>query len=172
MVKAIQDAAAHGMSFPGPSEHEIRLAEILTTSHPAAWRSSASRTPAPRPRCTRCAWPAPSPGGAKIAKFEGAYHGTHDWVLVSVAPDPAVAGSRKRPKSVAWSSGVPPMVIKHVVVLPWNDTDACVKILEKQGSDIAALIVDPMLANGGMIPRARGLPRGTARGHRSGSASC
>ena len=45
---------------------------------------------------------------------------------------------------MAWSSGVPPAVLKHVVVLPWNDADACAKILEKQGSDIAALIVDPL----------------------------
>ena len=62
-------------------------------------------------------------GRTKIAKFEGAYHGTHDWVLVSVAPDPERAGSRKRPKSVASSSGIPPTVMKHVVVLPWNDAD-------------------------------------------------
>jgi glutamate-1-semialdehyde 2,1-aminomutase len=99
-------------------------------------------------------------GRSKIAKFEGAYHGTHDWVLVSVAPDPATAGSRKRPKSVAWSSGVPPMVMKHVVVLPWNDTAACVKILDKHGSDIAALIVDPLLANAGMIPAREGFLEG------------
>src|SRR6185295_9988067 len=79
VVKAIQDAAVHGMSFPGPSEHEIRLAEILTTRIP----------------------------GLEVVRFansEGAYHGTHDWVLVSVAPDPATAGSRKRPKSVSESA--------------------------------------------------------------------
>src|SRR5206468_9950918 len=91
-------------------------------------------------------------GRSRIAKFEGAYHGTHDWVLVSVSPDPTGAGSRKRPKAIAWSSGVPPAVMKHVVVLPWNDADACVKILEKQAADLAALIIDPMLANAGMIP--------------------
>jgi len=75
---------------------------------------------------------------------------------VSVAPDPATAGSRKRPKSVAWSSGVPPAVVKHVVTLPWNDAAACEKILEKQGSDIAALLVDPLLANAGLVPPREG----------------
>jgi glutamate-1-semialdehyde 2,1-aminomutase len=95
-------------------------------------------------------------GRAKIAKFEGAYHGTHDWALVSVAPDLAAAGSRKRPKPVAWSSGVPPMVLKHVAVLPWNDAGGCEKILAKQGGDIAAVLIDPLFANAGMIPPREG----------------
>ena len=42
-------------------------------------------------------------------------------------------------------------MLKHTVVLPWNDADACVKILEKQGRDIAALIVDPLMANAGLL---------------------
>jgi glutamate-1-semialdehyde 2,1-aminomutase len=147
------------MSFPGPSEHEIRLAEILTRRIPTMevirFTNSGTEATMHAVRVARA-----FTGRSKLAKFEGAFHGTHDWVLVSVAPDPAVAGSRKRPKSVSWSSGVPPMVMKHVVVLPWNDTAACVKILEKQGSDIAALIVDPMLANGGMIPVREGFLEG------------
>jgi len=51
-------------------------------------------------------------------------------------------------------------VMKHVVVLPWNDLDACVKILEKEAGDLAALIIDPMLANAGMIPVAEGFLEG------------
>jgi len=46
---------------------------------------------------------------------------------------------------------VPDTVLKHTIVLPWNDAEACVKILEKHGSDIAGLIVDPLLANAGML---------------------
>ena len=155
VVKAIQDAATHGMSFPGPSEHEIRLAEILTTRLPGMevvrFANSGTEATMHAVRVARA-----YKGRAKIAKFEGAYHGTHDWVLVSVAPDPATAGSRKRPKSVAWSAGVPPMVMKHVVTLPWNDADACEKILEKQAGDVAAVIVDPLFANAGMIPPREG----------------
>jgi len=155
VVKAIQDAATHGMSFPGPSEHEIRLAEILTTRIPGMevvrFANSGTEATMHAVRVARA-----YRGRAKIAKFEGAYHGTHDWVLVSVAPDPATAGSRKRPKSVAWSAGVPPMVLKHVVTLPWNDAGACEKILEKQASDIAAVIIDPLFANAGMIPPREG----------------
>ena len=155
VVKAIQDAAVHGMSFPGPSEHEIRLAEMLTarirTMEVVRFANSGTEATMHAVRVARA-----FTGRTKIAKFEGAYHGTHDWVLVSVAPDPATAGSRKRPKSVAWSAGVPPAVVKHVVTLPWNDTDACVKILDRHGSDIAALLIDPLLANAGLIPAREG----------------
>jgi glutamate-1-semialdehyde 2,1-aminomutase len=155
VVRAVQDAAARGMSFPGPTEHEIRLAEILTRRLPAMevvrFTNSGTEATMHAVRVARA-----FTGRSRIAKFEGAYHGTHDWALVSVAPDPATAGSRKRPKSVAWSAGLPPMVMKHVVVLPWNDAKACARILEKQGADIAALIVDPMLANAGMIPAREG----------------
>jgi len=151
VVQAVQDAATRGMSFPGPSEHEVRLAEILTARIPSleAVRFTNSGTEATM-HAVRVA--RAFTGRNKIAKFEGAYHGTHDWALVSVSPDPALAGSRKRPRSVAWSAGVPPAVLKHVVVLPWNDTEACVKILEKHAGDLAALLIDPLLANAGMIP--------------------
>jgi len=110
-------------------------------------------------------------GRAKIAKFEGAFHGTHDWVMVSVSPDPKAAGNRKRPKPVAWSAGIPPAVLKHVVVLPWNDQEACAEILAKDGEQIAALIVDPILCNAGLISPAEGfLP--WLRERRSAAASC
>src|SRR5262245_52483959 len=151
VVAAIREAASHGMSFPGPSEHEIRLAEILTSRIPSLetirFTNSGTEATMNAVRVARA-----FTGRDKIAKFEGAYHGTHDWVLVSVSPDPAQAGSRKRPKPVAWSAGVPPAVLKHVVVLPWNDADACEKILEKHGRDIAALLVDPLLGIGGILP--------------------
>ena len=159
VVRAVQDAASRGMSFPGPSEHEVRLAEMLTTriSSMEAIRFTNSGTEATM-HAVRVA--RAFTGRTKIAKFEGAYHGTHDWVLVSVSPDPAAAGSRTRPKSVALSSGVPPMVLKHVVVLPWNDLDACARILDKHGADVAALIIDPLLANAGMIPAREGFLEG------------
>jgi glutamate-1-semialdehyde 2,1-aminomutase len=155
VVKAIQDAAGRGMSYPGPSEHEVRLAEILTRRIPSMetirFANSGTEATMNAVRVARA-----FTGRSKIAKFEGAYHGTHDWVLVSVTPDLEQAGSRKRPKPVPASAGIPPAVLKHVVVLPWNDAEACAKILEKQGSDIAALLVDPLLGVGGILPPREG----------------
>ena len=91
MVKAIQDAAVHGMSFPGPSEHEIRLAEILTTRIPTMevvrFANSGTEATMHAIRVARA-----FTGKSKIAKFEGAYHGTHDWVLVSVSTAEGAGG--------------------------------------------------------------------------------
>jgi len=150
VVEAVTEQATRGMSFPGPSEHEVRLAGLLTQRIPSMevvrFANSGTEATMNAVRAARA-----FTGRAKLAKFEGAYHGTHDWVLVSVSPDPATSGSRKRPKSVASSAGVPEAVLKLTVILPWNDAEACVKILEKQGPDIAALIVDPLMANAGLL---------------------
>jgi glutamate-1-semialdehyde 2,1-aminomutase len=150
VVKAIQEAATTGMSFPGPTEHEVRLARAITERLPGMetlrFANSGTEATMNAVRAARA-----YTGRSKIAKFEGAYHGTHDWVLVSVAPDPAQAGSRKRPKAVASSAGVPAAVLKHVVVLPWNDADACARLIEKHAADLAAVVVDPLMANAGML---------------------
>ncbi|MBI4593373.1 MAG: aminotransferase class III-fold pyridoxal phosphate-dependent enzyme, partial [Candidatus Rokubacteria bacterium] len=159
VVKAAQEAAAQGLSFPGPTEHEIRLAEMLTRRIPSleAVRFTNSGTEATM-NAVRAA--RAFTGRAKIAKFEGAYHGTHDWVLVSVSPELKAAGGRRHPKPVAWSAGVPPAVLKHTVVLPWNDAEACEQIIEKEAPSLAGVLVDPLLGIGGVIPPADGfLPR-------------
>jgi glutamate-1-semialdehyde 2,1-aminomutase len=159
VVRAVQDAATRGMSFPGPTEHEVRLAEILTRRIPSmeAVRFTNSGTEATM-HAVRVA--RAFTGREKIAKFEGAYHGTHDWALVSVGAGAPGAGSRKRPKPVAWSAGVPRAVLKHVVVLPWNDLRACVRILERQAGEIAGLLIDPLVANAGMIAPREGFLEG------------
>ena len=159
VVKAVQSVAENGLSFPGPTEHEVRLAEMLVRRLPSVeslrFTNSGTEATMNAIRLARA-----FTGRPKIAKFEGAFHGTHDWVMVSVTPDPKTAGNRRRPKPVAWSAGIPPAVLKHVVVLPWNDPEACDEILTKEGASIAAVIVDPFLCNAGLVPPAAGfLPR-------------
>jgi glutamate-1-semialdehyde 2,1-aminomutase len=153
VVKAAQEAAALGMSFPGPTDHEIRLAEMLTRRMPALesvrFTNSGTEATMNAVRVARA-----FTGRPKIAKFEGAFHGTHDTVLVSVTPDPKAAGGRKRPKSVPSSDGIPAATLKNVVVLPWNDGDACEAIIEREAGSLAALLVDPLLGIGGIIPPA------------------
>jgi len=151
VVKAVQAVAESGLSFPGPTEHEIRLAELLTRRLPSLesvrFTNSGTEATMNAVRLARA-----FTGRPKLAKFEGAFHGTHDWVMVSVTPDPKTAGNRKRPKPVAWSAGIPPAVLKHTVVLPWNDREACAEILAREGDQIAGLIVDPLLCNAGLLP--------------------
>jgi glutamate-1-semialdehyde 2,1-aminomutase len=155
VVKAAQQAIEAGLSFPGPTEWEIRLAEMLTRRVPSVERvrftNSGTEATMNAVRLARA-----FTGRPKIAKFEGAYHGTHDWVLVSVTPDPKTAGNRRRPKPVPASAGLPPAVLKHTVVLPWNDAEACEQILAAEAANLAAVLVDPLLGIGGVIPPADG----------------
>ena len=155
VVKAAQQAIESGLSFPGPTEWEIRLAEMLTRRVPSVvqvrFANSGTEATMNAVRLARA-----FTGRPKIAKFEGAYHGTHDWVLVSVTPDPKTAGNRRRPKPVPASAGLPPAVLKHTVVLPWNDAEACEQILAAEAANLAAVLVDPLLGIGGVIPPAEG----------------
>ena len=155
VIKAVQAVAENGLSFPGPTEHEIRLAEMLTRRIPSLesvrFTNSGTEATMNAVRLARA-----FTGRTKLAKFEGAFHGTHDWVMVSVTPDPKTAGNRKRPKPVASSLGIPPAVLKHTVVLPWNDQEACAEILAREADQIAGLIVDPLLCNAGLVPPAEG----------------
>jgi glutamate-1-semialdehyde 2,1-aminomutase len=151
VIKAVRETSERGLSFPGPTEGEIALAAELSRRIPSIetlrFTNSGTEATMNAVRLARA-----FTGRQKIAKFEGAYHGTHDWVLVSVSPPVKAAGSRTNPKALPASEGVPPAVLKHTVVLPWNDLDACTKILEKEGPNIAGLLVDPLLGVGGILP--------------------
>ncbi len=155
VVKAVQQAAEQGLSFPGPTEYEVRLAELLKRRVPSVesvrFTNSGTEATMNAVRLARA-----FTGRQKIAKFEGAYHGTHDWVMVSVSGDPKAGGSRKRPKSVAWSAGIPPAVLKHTIVLPWNDAEACEQILDTEAAQLACVIVDPLMCNAGLLAPAEG----------------
>src|SRR5216683_3434875 len=95
VVEAVTEQATRGMSFPGPSEHEVKLAESLTKRIPSMevvrFANSGTEATMNAIRAARA-----FTGRSKIAKFEGAFHGTHDTVLVSVTPDARAAGGRTR----------------------------------------------------------------------------
>jgi len=155
VIKAVQAVAESGLSFPGPTEHEIRLAEMIVRRVPSVeslrFTNSGTEATMNAVRLARAFTNRP-----KLAKFEGAFHGTHDWVMVSVTGDTKSWGNRRKPKPIAWSAGIPPAVLKHVVVLPWNDPEACEEILAAEAANVAALIVDPYLCNGGLVEPADG----------------
>jgi glutamate-1-semialdehyde 2,1-aminomutase len=83
-----------------------------------------------------------------IVKFEGHYHGTHDYALFSVEPNPRTASGKPQPSSC----GIPNALKDLVVVEPWNDFDAVEKTIRKGASNIAAIITEPIMANNAVIP--------------------
>jgi len=86
-----------------------------------------------------------------IIKVEGTYHGTYDHVLISTWPYRGLAGPRKMPVSVLESMGVPDVVEDLVRIVPYNDTETLEDILDEEGDDVAALIIEPVMMNAGII---------------------
>jgi len=85
-------------------------------------------------------------GKTHIAKFEGHYHGAHDHVLQSVNPAADLAGSIQSPNPVPESLGTPDYYRDHSVILPFNDWDACERILSEKSALISAVIMEPLLS--------------------------
>ncbi|GAB4468752.1 MAG: glutamate-1-semialdehyde 2,1-aminomutase [Anaerolineales bacterium] len=90
-------------------------------------------------------------GRDKILKFEGMYHGFHDYTLWSTYSPPEVYGNRNSPIPIAASSGIPRLVGDLVLTVPFNDFDVFDKIMRSYGDQIAAVIVEPCMGNCGAI---------------------
>ncbi|QOR94338.1 aspartate aminotransferase family protein [Thermosphaera chiliense] len=94
-------------------------------------------------------------GRSKILKFEGHYHGSHELLMVGVKPDLKHAGHPKKPRSVPTGFPyhvVPKELAENVVVAPWNDAEAIEEIMKVHGNDIAAIIMEPVAMNMGVVP--------------------
>jgi glutamate-1-semialdehyde 2,1-aminomutase len=93
----------------------------------------------------------------KIIKFEGQYHGTHDYVLFSTLGTPLDAmGPPDNPNKVPGSWGIPKATGETVIVVPWNDPGALENAIARHGDDIAAVITEPVMNNIGWVPPERG----------------
>lgn len=90
-------------------------------------------------------------GRPKIAKCEGAYHGSYDYAEVSLDPTPELWG-RNAPVSVAYAKGTPDTVLADVVTIPFNDTEAAVSLIRGHGAELACVLVDPMPNRAGLAP--------------------
>lgn len=91
-------------------------------------------------------------GREKIIKFEGQYHGMHDYLLFSTASTPISSlGSRRNPVNVPTSSGIPKGIQEYVINLPFNDFERFEEAIEAKWHDIAAVIVEPVMGNSASI---------------------
>jgi len=151
VVRAVRDAAVHGLSFGAPTEGEIEMAEMLCRLLPSIELvrlvSSGTEATMSALRLARG-----HTGRSKIVKFEGCYHGHGDSLLVK-------AGSGALTFGQPSSAGVPPAIANETIVLPYNDIDAVEAAFKANGENIACIIVEPVAGNMNLIaPRPEFLP--------------
>src|SRR5437588_8094028 len=151
IVEAIRQQAARGTGFAAANPVEVKLAALLCERVPslAAVRFCNSGTEATMfaMRLARA-----FTGRPKIARMEGGYHGTHDYAEVSTHPALSDAGPPDAPIARPDSRGTPKWVLENTVVLPFNNADAAETIIRREGSDLAAVILEPIIGAGGVIP--------------------
>lgn len=150
VVAAAQAQVARGTAFAGPTEAEVDLAELIATRVPAIeqirFTNSGTEAVMMAMKAARA-----FTGRPKLAKFEGCYHGTYDGAEVSVAPQLDRAGPADEPIPVSESAGLAPGTLESTVVLPFNDREAVERIVTREASQIAAVIVDPLPNQAGFL---------------------
>lgn len=146
VMREVQDAMKDGSSYGAPSPREIQLAELVRERMPWVEKmrfcSSGTEATTAAIRVARG-----FTGRDDIVKFDGCYHGAGDPLLVK-------AGSGVETLGLPDSPGVPADLAKHTLTLPFNDLPAVEKLLAERGGKIAAVIVEPVVGNMGvLVPR-------------------
>jgi len=143
ILKAIADASVRGTSYGAPTEMEVKMAEAVVEMVPSVEMvrmvNSGTEATMSAIRLARG-----FTGRNKIIKIEGCYHGHADSLLVS-------AGSGVATFSIPGCPGVPPDLASQTLSIPFNNTEAVKEAYERFGKDIAALIVEPVPANMGVV---------------------
>jgi glutamate-1-semialdehyde 2,1-aminomutase len=144
VVKAIKDTSENAISFGATTELELELAKYVCTTldNVEMLRMVNSGTEATMSSVKLARG---YTGRNKIIKFAGCYHGHFDDFLVE-------AGSGVMTEGIPGSAGVPEDSVKNTLIAKYNDLSSVEKIFEKHGKDIAAIIVEPVAGNMGVIP--------------------
>jgi glutamate-1-semialdehyde 2,1-aminomutase len=150
----VNERMRQGVSFSLTSEDEIRAMELVCelTGWVEMARMTVSGTEATM-HAMRLARAFTSRN--KIVKFEGQYHGVHDYALISVTPDNmSDLGDADKPVRLAWGRGIPDAVADTIIPARYNNLDLLRRLFEEEGDDIAAVIVEPVLGNAqGILPQ-------------------
>lgn len=153
VVAAAREAAGDGVSFAMTQRREIEAAEVIRAALP--WSDGMRFTNTGTEATMHSVRLARGYTGRElVVKFEGQYHGMHDYLLFSTAGvSPEAMGSRFHPIPVQSSSGIPEGIRSYVRTLPFNDLVLTEKLFESEGRRVAAVIVEPMLGNAfGIMP--------------------
>ena len=141
--EAIITAASNGTSFGTPTKYGVEIGELIVSNHryleKIRFVSSGTEAVMSAIRLARG-----YTGKNKIVKFEGCYHGHVDSLMVK-------AGSGLVTFGISSSAGVPDSFANETIVLPLNDLQACMSLLEHHAHEIAAIIIEPVPANNGLL---------------------
>jgi glutamate-1-semialdehyde 2,1-aminomutase len=152
VVAAVQAAAALGTTYGAPTALETELARLVVDSFPAMemvrFVSSGTEACMSALRLARA-----FTGRPMIVKFDGCYHGHSDFLLVKAGSGPMTLGAPDSP-------GVPPAVTAQTLSLPFNDLDAVRLAFEQHPDQIAAVALEPVAGNMGVVPPAPGFLAG------------
>jgi glutamate-1-semialdehyde 2,1-aminomutase len=144
VMEAIRNVLERGTSFGAPTDLEIELAQLVIDAVPSIEMirmvNSGTEATMSAIRLARGVT-----GRDLIIKFDGCYHGHADALLVS-------AGSGVATLAIAGSPGVPDAVASQTLSLVYNDSDGFVRIMNRLGEKVAAVIVEPVAGNMGMVP--------------------
>ncbi len=145
IVQAVREQSERGSLYCLTTESEIELAEELKRRFGQdQWRpcNSGGEATMNALRIARG-----YTGRDKIVKFEGAYHGAHDAVLVSIKPPPGKIGRADRPRAVFSSSGIPASTLENTLIAAFNDLRSVERLFEENLNQIAAVIIEPIMLN-------------------------
>ena len=144
VVKAVRDQLEKGIIYGLSNELEMKVAKKIVQHVPSAQMVKFCNTGTEATyhaiRVARA-----FTGKNKVIKFEGAYHGWHDYVNISVGPSLREAGPKESPNSVPDSSGIPRNVLENTIILPFNNLSVVEKTIRKHEKEIAALITEPIM---------------------------
>jgi glutamate-1-semialdehyde 2,1-aminomutase len=153
LVEAACRQARLGTAFGMPTESEIDLAELLcrrvASVEQVRFSNSGSEAVMMALKAARA-----FTGRPKIAKCEGAYHGSYDYAEISLETKPET-WNQGPPAAVAYARGTPQGVLDDVVVLPFNDIDGAVSLIRAHGRELAGVLIDPMPNRAGLAPAGR-----------------
>jgi glutamate-1-semialdehyde 2,1-aminomutase len=150
----VNERMRQGVSFSLTSEDEVRACELICEL--TGWVEMARMTVSGTEATMHAMRVARGyTDRSKIVKFEGQYHGVHDYALISVLPnDMSELGDRDNPVRLAWGRGIPKEIAETVIPVPFNDLDTLRRVFEREGDDIAAVIIEPVLGNAqAILPR-------------------
>ena len=146
VARRLADGQVYAAQHPREPELAERLCRLLPGAEVVRFATSGTEAVLMAMRLARA-----FTGRDKILKFEGHYHGWSDQAYISARPSLNEAGPADDPVPVAGSPGIPASVLRDVVVAGWNDLAALEAAFDRHAGEIAAVIMEPVMVNGGAV---------------------